>query len=161
VLLAAATLVLLRPDLIRDQFTPPFELQPPARIAEVLKTVRPGENIRLRVEVDDKKGRVQERTFLLPMEKGTKPEQAIRAAGVVMEEKDGKTIITDVAFDSAAEKVGLGVTDNNRVLGVETKLPQADKEWFTSPGWLLIVLVFGLQWKRRLFAGKRAGLNNE
>ena len=161
VLLAAATLVLLRPDLIRDRFYPPFELQPPAKIAEVLKTVRPGENIRLRIEVDDKKGKVQERTFLLPMAKGIRPEQGIAAAGVVMEEKDGKTMVADVAFDSAAEKVGLDVADRNRVLGVETKLPQADKEWFTSPGWLLIFLVFGLQWNRRLFANKRAGFKFE
>jgi hypothetical protein len=102
VLLGIATLVLLRPDLIRDRFYPPFELQPPVKIASVLNTIRPGENIRLRVEVDNKNGKVQERTFLLPMAKGIKPEQGIASAGVVMEERDGKTLITDVVFDSPA-----------------------------------------------------------
>jgi len=148
VILGIASLIILRPDLIRDEFHPPFEVQPPARMMEAIKEVKPGENIRLRVEVDDKKGRVQERVFLLPRDKGS-PEAALAKSGVTLDAKDGKTWIADIAFDSPAEKVGLDIADNNRVLGVETKLPQPGKEMFTAPAWVLLALVFGLQWRRR------------
>ncbi|MBK8324501.1 MAG: TRAP transporter permease [Betaproteobacteria bacterium] len=147
-LLLLATFILLRPGYLRDQFHPPFEVQPPAKAVEAIKGLKPGENIRLRVEVDDKKGRIQERTFLLPRGKGDAKE-ALATAGVMLEEKDGKTMIADVVFDSPAEKVGLDIADNNRVVGVETRLEQPGKEMFTVPAWLLIALVFGLQWRRR------------
>jgi len=147
-ILMVAAFVLLRPDMIRDRFHPPFEVQPPARILEVIKDVKPGDNLRLRVEVDDKKGRVQERTFLIPRDKGS-PQEALAKSGLTFEEKDGRTMIADVGFDSPAEKVGLDIADNNRVVGIETKLAQPGKEMFTLPAWVLLALVFGLQWRRR------------
>ncbi len=148
VLLALAAFMLLRPDMLRDRFHPPFEVQPPERMMEAIKDVKPGENIRFRVEVDDKKGGVQERVFLLPREKGS-PQAALAKAGITLEEKDGKTWIADIGFDSPAEKVGLDVADRNRVVGVETRLPQPAKETFTAPAWVILALVFGLQWRRR------------
>lgn len=146
--LIVAAFILLRPDIIRDRFHPPYEVQPPAKMMEAIRSVKPGENIRLRVEVDDKKGRVQERVFLLPRDKGS-PSAALAKAGVTLEEKDGKTWIADIGFDSPAEKVGLDVADLNRVVGVETRLAQPGKELYTFPAWILLALVVALQWRRR------------
>jgi len=147
-LLGIAAFILIRPGVLRDHFHPPYALQPPAALMDIVKATPEGVNIRLRVEVDDRKGRVQERTFLITREKGS-PSVALAKAGLTIEEKDGKTIIADIAFDSPAEKVGLDIADANRVLGVETRVPQPDKAWYTVPGWALLALVFGVQWLRR------------
>ncbi len=148
VILAMASFIILRPDVLRDQFHPPYAVQPPATMMEAIKDIEPGKNIRLRVEVDDKKGGVQERVFLLRRDAGS-PQAALAKTGVVLEEKDGKTWIADIVFDSPAEKVGLDIADRNRVVGVETKLPQPGKEAFTLPAWVLLAFVFLLQWRRR------------
>ena len=106
--------------------------------------------MRLRIEVDDK-GRVEERTYILPVLKGVPPEQRLARVGLTTQMKADKLEIVDIGIDSPAEKIRLDVADKNRILGIETRIPQPDKAWYTLPAWLLLALVVVAQ-RRRMAA---------
>ena len=66
--------------------------------------------------------------------------------------KGDKLEIIDIAIDSPAEKIRLDVADKNRILGIETRMPQPDKGWYTLPAWLLLALVVVAQRRRMAVA---------
>jgi hypothetical protein len=61
---------LFRPDIYRDWFYAPFELQPVSELQKVVDQLEEGRTMRLCVEVDDK-GNIDEHTFILPVTKGS------------------------------------------------------------------------------------------
>jgi hypothetical protein len=141
---------LFRPDVYRDWFYPTFALQPASEVTRIVGQLPEGSNMRLRIEVDDK-GKVEERTFILPVLKGVPPERRLERVGLTMQMKGDKLEIVDIGIDSPAEKIRLDVADKNRILGIETRLPQPDKTWYTLPAFLLLALVVVAQ--RRRMAG--------
>jgi hypothetical protein len=154
VALLLVTFTLFRPDIYRDWFHPPFKVMPAAETQAVIASLKPGENMRLRVEIEEKAkdGEItrRERTFILPVSKGPEGGRLARA-GVEIDPtpRDGKLEIVNIVVDSPAEKARLDVADKNRILGVEVRNPQPDKAWFTIPGWILLAIIVFAQ-RRRL-----------
>ena len=142
---------LFRPDIYRDWFYPPFALQPASEVARIVGALPEDSNMRLRIEVDDK-GKVEERTFVLPVPKGVPSEKRLEKVGLTTQMKADKLEIVDIAIDSPAEKIRLDVADKNRILGIETRIPQPDKLWYTLPAILLLALVVVAQRRRRAAA---------
>lgn len=142
---------LFRPDVYRDRFYPPFALQAASEVTRIVGQLPEGSNMRLRIEVDDK-GKVEQRTFVLPVMKGVPPEKRLERVGLTTQMKADKLEIVDIAIDSAAEKIRLDVADKNSILGIETRIPQPDKAWYTLPAILLLVLVVVMQRRRTLVA---------
>ena len=143
---------LFRPDIYRDWFYPPFEVRPASEVRNVVAGLPEGSNMRLRIEVDDK-GKIEERTFILPVIKGAPPDKRMERVGLTTEMKGDRLEIVDIGIDSAAEKIRLDVANRNRILGIETRIPQPDKQWYTLPAWLLLALVVVMQ-RRRAAAGR-------
>jgi TRAP transporter 4TM/12TM fusion protein len=142
---------LFRPDVYRDWFYPTFALQPAGEVARIVGELPEGSNMRLRIEVDDK-GKVDERTFILPVLKGVPPQQRLEKVGLTTQMKGDKLEIVDIGIDSPAEKIRLDVADKNRILGIETRVPQPDKLWYTLPAFLLLALVVVAQRRRKAAA---------
>jgi C-terminal processing protease CtpA/Prc len=118
----------------------------------IVAALTPGDNMRLRIEVDKKTGpgvtTREERTFILPVTKGA-VEGRLQRAGLTVEPKDGKLEIVDIAVDSPAERARLDIGDRNRILGIEVRNPQPDKAWFTLPAWVLLAAVVVAQRRRQ------------
>ena len=146
--LLAIAFSFFRPDVYRDWFYPPFALQGAADVVRIVGTLPEGGNMRLRIEVDDK-GKIEERTFILPVVKGAPPEQRLARVGLTTRMAGDKLEIIDIGIDSAAEKVRLDFANKNRILGIETRVAQPDKQWYTLPAWLLLALVIFNQRRRR------------
>ena len=142
---------LFRPDIYRDWFFAPYRVAPVAQMQPVIDALKPGENMRLRIEVEEKSkaGTTrEERTFILPVTKGS-AEGRLSRAGLSTQPKDGKLEIVDIAVDSPAEKARLDVGNTNRLLGIEVRNTQPDKAWFTFPAWIVLGLVVWSQRRRR------------
>ena len=145
---------LFRPDIYRDWFYPPFELQPAREVNRVLGQLKEGSNMRLRVEVDDK-GVIDEHTFILPVTRGS-ADKRLERAGLITQMRGDRLEIVDIGIDSPAEKVRMNAGNKNRILGIETRIAQPDKEWYTFPAFLLLALVIASQ--RRRMTPAQAGL---
>jgi len=140
---------LFRPDIYRDWFYPPFALQPASAVRRVVGELPDGSNMRLRIEVNDK-GRVEVRTFILPVTSGA-PEKRLERAGLTTQMEGDRLVIADIGVDSPAEKIRLDVANKNRIVGIETRIPQPDKEWYILPAFVLLALVVVAQ-RRRMAA---------
>ncbi len=152
--LLLVTFSLFRPDVYRDWLHPPFSVKPVGEMQAVIEGLKPGQNMRLRIEVEEKAKdgppKIEQRTFILPVTQGSAAGRLSRA-GLELDAgpKDGKLEIVNILVDSPAEKARLDVADKNRLLGIEVRNPQPDKAWFTLPGWLLLALVVFAQRRRR------------
>jgi hypothetical protein len=147
---------LFRPDVYRDMFFPPFSVQPAAQMQPTIAALQPGQNMRLRIEVSEKTARGverEERTFILPVTKGS-VEGRLARAGLTTQPVEGALEIVDVVVDSPAERARLDVANSNRLLGIEVRNPQPDKAWFTFPAWIALALVV---WAQRRRSAGRAG----
>ena len=142
---------LFRPDVYRDWFYPPFALQPASEVARIVGELPEGSNMRLRIEVDDK-GNVEERTFILPVLKDVPRDKRLERVGLTTQMKADKLEIVDIGIDSPAERIRLDVADKNRIVGIETRIPQPDKAWYTMPAFLLLALVVVAQRRRMAVA---------
>jgi len=142
---------LFRPDVYRDWFYPPFALQPASEVARIVGELPEGSNMRLRIEVDDK-GNVEERTFILPVLKDVPRDKRLERVGLTTQMKADKLEIVDIGIDSPAERIRLDVADKNRIVGIETRIPQPDKAWYTMPALLLLALVVVAQRRRMAVA---------
>jgi hypothetical protein len=81
--LLLVTLTLFRPDLYRDAFYPPWSVRPVSELPAIVASLAPGQNMRLRIEIEEKtRDGVErdERTFVLPVTKGP-VEDASRVRG--------------------------------------------------------------------------------
>ena len=141
---------LFRPDIYRDWFYAPYAVAPVTQLQAEIDKLRPDQNMRLRIEVEekDKNGKVEidQRTFVLPVMQGSSGDR-LKRAGLEVDaaSKDGKLEIVDVIVDSKAEKARIDVANKNRILGIEVRNPQPDKEWFALPAFLLLGLVIYAQ----------------
>jgi TRAP transporter 4TM/12TM fusion protein len=141
---------LFRPDIYRDWFFPPFALQPASEVTRIAGELAEGGSMRLRIEVEDS-GVLEERTFILPVTKGA-PNQRLERAGLTTQMQGDKLVIVDIGIDSPAEKIRLDAGNKNRILGIETRIPQPDKEWYALPAYLLLGLVALVQRRRKAVA---------
>ena len=151
VAMLAIAFTLFRPDIYRDWFFAPFSVTPVATMQSVIDGLKPDQNMRLRIEVEEKsKSGItrEERSFILPVTKGS-TEGRLSRAGLTTQLRDGKLDIIDIGVDSPAEKARLDVANSNRLLGIEVRNPQPDKAWFTLPAWILLGLVVWSQRRRR------------
>jgi hypothetical protein len=113
--------------------------------------------MRIRIEVEEKSKsgppKIEERTFILPVTKGSSGGRLARTGlQVDPRPKDGKLEVLNILVDSPAEKARIDVADKNRILGIEVRNPQPDKAWFTLPGWLLLGIVVFFQRRRQAAA---------
>ncbi|SET77810.1 TRAP transporter permease [Oceanicella actignis] len=140
-LLVAFTL--FRPGYWMDQLYPPFEETPPAALVEAAAATPEGESLRIRVRGVDEVGDPIEFVALVPMRGPADGAARLEAAGLAVVERDGRVVIDDVAFDSAAQKAGLDW--DQEVLKVLRPLPQPSKYLMYIPALALLAGVAAMQ----------------
>ena len=98
---------LFRPGFWMDMVAPPYAEENPAAIAEAAMATAPGDDLRIRVAGLNDLGDPIEFVAILPIEDGATGDERLENAGLLFRDEDGKMIVDDVAFGSAAADAGL------------------------------------------------------
>jgi TRAP transporter 4TM/12TM fusion protein len=146
-LLIGVTILLFRPELFRDRLFPPYETLPPQQILQTIEDLRPGDIMRLKIATDTGT-EIKERYIAMPVREGTATER-LAAAGLTLDFQGDTVTVADIDIDSHAEKIGLSITDDHQVLGMEVPRKQPPKFLFSLPGLLFLVIVFFSQKRRK------------
>ncbi|MBA5778281.1 TRAP transporter permease [Stappia sp. F7233] len=135
-----------RPGFWMDMIYPPYEEVPPTEISQAAERVPAGEPLRLRVSGVDAVGERREWVVLLNLPEGGSGSERLEGAGLTLLDQDGKMIIDDVAFGSAAQDVGLDW--DQEIVRVLTPVETPSKYWLYIPALLLLGLVVLAQRRR-------------
>jgi len=152
-LLLLVAFSLFRPGYWMDMVVPPYVERAPSEIAEAAANTPPGEPLRLRVAGTNTIGEPIEFVALLPLGEAGSGQERLDAAGLVIVERDGRTVIDDVLYDSPA--AGAGLDWDQEILQVLRPVAQPTKYLMFIPALALLALVVMLQ-RRRLAAPERA-----
>ena len=136
-----------RPGFWWDMVYEPIVSTDAAQIVEIAAASPPGADISIRVTGTTIEGDEVTKVVVLPLgEPGTGTER-LAQAGLELRREDGRILIDNLVFGSAAEKSGLDF--DFEVLGILQAAERPPKELMFIPAILLYGLVFALQRARR------------
>jgi len=147
VLLILVAFSLFRPGFWMDMIVPPFSEENPASIIEVVASTAPGSEIRLIVEGEDDVGEPIVFTAIMDVGDEDSGEQRIEAYGLELALTDGKMVIENAQYDSAAQAAGLDF--DQKILTVLAPADQPAKQWIYIPALALLCLIIFMQQARR------------
>ena len=146
--LLLATFILFRPGFFWDEVFPPFLEKPGSQAIEVAAQAEPGSQLRLTVEGEDfNTGDTFQKTVMLPIGEAAEGAERLIEAGIETREEDGKLLIDNVVFGSAAEKAGLDF--DQQIVNLQIPAERPPKQLMFIPAIGLILLVAWLQRTRR------------
>ncbi|MBK5925769.1 DUF3394 domain-containing protein, partial [Rhodobaculum claviforme] len=145
-LLVAFTL--LRPGYWMDQMIPPYRTVDPTQITERAAEAPAGDSLRVVIEGLTIEGEEARKTVLLPLgpAEGKSGVQRLQHAGIMVQTMGDQVQITNVVFNSPAEKAG--VDFGWKVRGLQVPTQQPPKELFFIPALVLLGGVYLLQRRR-------------
>jgi TRAP transporter 4TM/12TM fusion protein len=146
VLLLVMAFSMFRPDYWRDQFSPPYEQRPAVELHKAVAEMKPGDPLRLRIEIENDNGKTDIRNLLLSIP-DTPSKNRLKQLGFITETNGNQLKIVDIGFMSPAENAGVKSDFPTTIIGYESKLDQPVKYWFVLPP-IIIVTLLGL-WQRR------------
>ncbi|MBK0399897.1 TRAP transporter permease [Limibaculum sp. M0105] len=146
VLLLLIAFTLFRPGFWMDMVSPPYIERAPSEIVAAAENTPPNEKLRLRVAGLNDLGDPIEFVALLPIGNEPTGAERLEAAGIVLAERDGKTVIDDVAFGSAAAEAGLDW--DQEILRVLRPADQPSKYLMYIPALLVLGGLVMLQRRR-------------
>jgi TRAP transporter 4TM/12TM fusion protein len=147
VALLVVALVLFRPGIVWDRVFPPLQEEPPAQLETWVGDMDPGSSLRIMLKGEKPSGKEFTKTIMLTI--GDEPTGAEKLAGVGFEtrQEEGKILIDNVVFSSAAEKAG--VDFDQEILNIQVPTHRLPKELMYIPAAALYLLVWLLQSRRR------------
>ena len=137
---------LFRPGFWMDKLSAPYIEQAPAAFSEAALNTPTGEDLRIRVNGVNDVGDPISFVALIPIGDQATGEERIAAAGITLADREGKTFIDNVEFDSAAQNAGLDW--DQEVVNVLQPADQPSKYWMFLPALLLLAGVVMLQRRR-------------
>ena len=145
--LLLVALMLFRPGLFWDRLYPPLIEVDPSRIEQAAEAVPAGGDLRLRAEGITIEGAEVAKVVTLPMGPPAAGAERLLAAGLELRTEDGRVLIDNIGFGSAAEKAGLDFDfEITSVLGANERPPE---ELMWLPALLLLGLIVWLQRRRQ------------
>jgi hypothetical protein len=129
-----------------DMVYPPLEEIPGAQVYTVAEEMAPDSQIMLRVTGTDFDGNAVDKTVMLPLSNAETGADRLFDAGLELREEDGKVLIDNIVFGSAAERQQLDF--DYEIASVQRETDRPAKHWMYLPALLLLGLVIGLQRRR-------------
>ena len=147
VALLLVAFTLFRPGFWWDRVFPPLVNEPPARLEQTVQDMEPGAQLRIKLKGEKMDGTEFTKTVMLPV--GEEKTAAERLAGIGIETRteEGKTLIDNVVFSSAAEKAGIDF--DQEILNIQVPAKRPPKQLMFIPAVLLYAAVAFLQRGRR------------
>lgn len=144
-LLVAFTL--FRPGFWMDMVYPPLEAVPGTQIVQAAEGLPAGGQIQVRVKGLDLNDNEVDKVVMLPVGDGKTGKERLLHAGLELREEDGKMMVDNIVFGSAAEKQKIDL--DWEIAGVLKKADVPNKQWMFIPAIALLALVVVLQRRRR------------
>ncbi|MDA3904420.1 MAG: TRAP transporter permease [Desulfuromusa sp.] len=140
-------LMLFRPGLVWDRIYPPLIEEPAAQLESYIANMDPGSSLRLVLQGEKMNGKIFTKTIMLKI--GEEATGAERMAGVGFEtrEEEGKILIDNVVFSSAAEKAGIDF--DQEILNLQVPTHRLPKELVYIPTLTLFAFLYVVQSRRR------------
>lgn len=146
-LLLLVAFTLFRPGFWMDMIHPPYEEQPAAQLVEVVEDVPRGGHLRMKASGMDAEGRDVSRVVMLPLGQEGDGLQRLAEAGLTVTTAGGTPRITNVNYDSQADRLGLDFGWTIDAVLVPSDRPA--REWMFVPALLVLGGVAFIQRRRR------------
>jgi TRAP transporter 4TM/12TM fusion protein len=140
-LLVAFTL--FRPGFFWDKVYPELNQEPAAKLVQLVEKMEPGSQLRMTLKGEKLDGTEFTMVTMLPVGDEPSGDERIQAIGFETREEDGKILIDNVVFASAAEKAK--VDFDQEVLNVQVPNPRPPKQLMFIPALVLLGFVGFLQ----------------
>jgi len=137
---------LFRPGFWMDQITPPLMSAPATEIYNIAGKLSDGEQIRVQVKGEDLEGRAIDKTVMLPMGAVAPGKDRIAEAGLELREEDGKMIVDNIVFGSAAEQQKIDF--DFEIASIQVKSDRPPKQLFYIPAIVLFGFIVMIQRRR-------------
>jgi TRAP transporter 4TM/12TM fusion protein len=156
VALLLVAFTLFRPGFWWDMAYPEYDEHPGLDIVQVVEEMAPGDQLIMTVKGEKMNGEEYTKTIMLPVGEEPTGAERLQAVGIEFREEDGRQIVDNVVFSSAAEKAGIDF--DQEILGVKMPSDRLPKEIMFIPALGLLALVWFLQRGRR---AKRQGTEGQ
>ncbi|MCK5516076.1 MAG: DUF3394 domain-containing protein, partial [Desulfobulbaceae bacterium] len=145
--LLLVTFVLFRPGFVWDKFFPPLSDESPTRIETLLTETKPGSMLRVMIKGESMNGSEFTKTVMLPVGDQESGKPRLEAIGIETREEDGKILIDNVVFSSAAEKAGIDF--DQEIMNIQMPTDRLPKQLLFIPAYALFAFVYLIQKRRR------------
>ncbi len=145
--LLVVAFTLFRPGFWWDMAFPPLTQEPAAKIEQMVEDMEPGAQLRIMLKGEKMDGTEFTKTVMLPV--GDQKTGAERLTGIGLEtrQEDGKILIDNVVFSSAAEKAGIDF--DQEILNLQVPSKRLPKQLMFIPALALYALIWFLQRGRK------------
>jgi len=148
VALLLITFTLFRPGFFMDMIYDPLIKVDASQIYEVAEAQPANGLIRVHVIGETLEGDEVDKVVMLPVgAPGAGKDRIEMAAGLELREEDGKMLVDNIVFGSAAEKQKIDF--DWEIADVQKKADTPNKRWFYIPAILLLIAVWKIQVSRR------------
>jgi hypothetical protein len=147
VALLLVTFVLFRPGYVWDKFYPPLTDESPSQMETLLSDTKPGSMLRIMIKGESMNGDEFTKTVMLPVGDQESGKARLEAIGIEIRDEEGKILIDNVVFGSAAEKAGIDF--DQEIMNIQMPTDRLPKQLMFIPAYALFASVFLIQKRRR------------
>jgi len=138
---------MFRPGFWMDQIYPELESRSATKIYELAEKIPDKGQIRIQIKGEDLEGRLIDRTVMLGLGAPGKGVDRIRSTGLELREDEGKMIVDNIEFGSAAEQQKIDF--DYEIASVQVKSDRPPKQLFYIPALLVLFIIIQLQRTRQ------------
>jgi len=146
-MLIAIALSLFRPGFWMDMIVAPVEMRPAAEIVAIAEAQPPDAILRVRMAGETIDGDFVTKFVPLPLGPAGPGAERLAHGGIEVRKQDGKTLVDNIIFGSAAEQAG--VDFDWEILDIQMDAHQPPKQLIFIPALALLGLIVLLQRRRR------------
>lgn len=137
---------LLRPGFWWDMAYPPLEEKPAADLVQMVEKMEPRSNLRIKLKGEKDTGKVFTKTIMLKVGKAATGLERLNEIGFEIRNEDGKTLVDNVVFSSAAEKAGIDF--DQEILNLQVPTDRLPKQLVFIPALALLAFIWFVQRNR-------------
>ena len=156
-LLVLISFTFFNPGFFWDRIYPPLERNAPKVIYNIIDKTPVNERLRLEVAGETLEGKMVEKIVMLQMGEADTALQRLADAGLELKESNGKYIVDNVVFGSAAEKAGIDF--DWEIKSIQTRAERPPKQLMFGPAAALLILIYLMQKSRRNEQQDEPGVN--
>jgi TRAP-type uncharacterized transport system fused permease subunit len=145
--LLLVTFVLFRPGYVWDKFFPPLSNESPTRMETLLTETTPGSLLRVMIKGENMQGEEYTKTVMLPVGDQESGKARLEAIGIETRDEEGKILIDNVVFGSAAEKAGLDF--DQQIMNIQMPTNRLPKQLLFIPAYALFIFIYLIQSRRK------------
>lgn len=146
-ILLAVAFSLFRPGFWVDVVTPPYKDADATQTEQVMASAEPGTVVKMHILGENRFGDAKKMVVFAPVSKSETGESRLKDFGLVLSKQEGKVVVDDVLFNSAAEKSGIDF--DYVITSIEVPQSQLQKHWVYIISVLLLIFVVYTQNARK------------